>query len=123
MRIPGIFGHDRTFTQPIVWVTTLFMVAFHIGVLAALFVFSWKAFLLAIVLWWAAGSLGIGMGYHRLLTHRSYKTQKWVEYFLTICGTLALEDGPIFWVAIHRMHHQNADKGVIRILLTIPCVD
>jgi stearoyl-CoA desaturase (delta-9 desaturase) len=50
------------------------------------------------------------MGYHRLLTHRGYKTPKWVEYFLTTCGTLALEGGPIFWVATHRMHHQNTDK-------------
>ena len=110
MRIPGIFGHDRTFTQPIVWVTTFFMAAFHIGALAAVFVFSWNVFLLALVLWWVTGSLGIGMGYHRLLTHRSYKTPKWVEYFLTVCATLALEGGPIFWVATHRMHHQNTDK-------------
>ena len=29
---------------------------------------------------------------------------------LTMCGTLALEGGPIAWVATHRMHHQNADK-------------
>ena len=53
--------------------------------------------------------LGIGMAYHRLLTHRGYKTYKWVEYFLTICGTLALEGGPIFWVATHRIHHQKSD--------------
>jgi len=66
--------------------------------------------LLGVLLWWVAGSLGIGMGYHRLLTHRGYKTPKWVEYFLTTCGTLALEGGPIFWVATHRMHHQNTDK-------------
>ncbi len=33
----------------------------------------------------------------------------WVEYFLTICGTLALEGGPIFWVATHRIHHQFSD--------------
>jgi len=72
--------------------------------------FSWKALLLALVLWWVAGSLGIGMGYHRLLTHRSYKTPKWVEYVLTVCGTLALEGGPIFWVATHRVHHQNTDQ-------------
>jgi len=110
MRTLGIFRHDRTFTQRIVWVTTLFMAAFHIGALAALFVFSWKVLLLALLLWWVAGSLGIGMGYHRLLTHRSYKTQKWVEYLLTVCGTLALEGGSIFWVATHRMHHQNTDK-------------
>jgi len=62
------------------------------------------------VLWWVAGGVGIGMGYHRLLTHRGYKTPKWVEYVLTVCGTLALEGGPIFFVAIHRMHHQNTDK-------------
>jgi stearoyl-CoA desaturase (delta-9 desaturase) len=110
MRMPRFFGHDRTFTQPIVWITTLFMVAFHIGALVALFLFSWKALLLALTLWWVAGSLGIGMGYHRLLTHRGYKTPKWVEYCLTICGTLALEGGPIFWVATHRMHHQSTDK-------------
>ncbi len=57
-----------------------------------------------------SGSLGIGMGYHRLLTHRGYKTPKWVEYFLTVCATLALEGGPIFWVATHRIHHQYSDK-------------
>lgn len=50
------------------------------------------------------------MGYHRLLTHRSYKTPKWIEYFLTVCATLALEGGPIFWVATHRIHHQFSDK-------------
>jgi stearoyl-CoA desaturase (delta-9 desaturase) len=61
-------------------------------------------------MWWVAGSLGIGMGYHRLLTHRGYKTPKWMEYFLTICGSLAFEGGPIAWVATHRMHHQNTDK-------------
>ncbi len=72
--------------------------------------FTWKAFFVAMFLWWVAGGLGVGMGYHRLLTHRGYKTPKWVEYVLTICGTLALEGGPIFFVAIHRMHHQNTDK-------------
>ncbi len=110
MRMPRLFRHDRTFKQPIVGITTLFMVLFHIGALAALFFFSWQAFLVAMVLWWVAGGLGIGMGYHRLLTHRGYKTPKWMEYLLTVCGTLALEGGPIFWVAIHRMHHQNTDK-------------
>ena len=79
------------------WVTTFFMVAFHIGAIAALFFFTWNALFIAIGLWWISGSLGIGMGYHRLLTHRSYRTPKWVEYFLTFCSTLTLEGGPIFW--------------------------
>ena len=105
-----LFGYDRTFTQPIVWITFLVMIAFHLGAVAALFMFSWKPFLLAIFLGWLAGGFGIGMGYHRLLTHRGYKTSKWMEYLLTICATLTLEGGPIFWVATHRMHHQNTDK-------------
>jgi len=106
----SIFTDDRTFLQPINRLTTFFMVLFHIGAVAALFMFSWKALTLALVLWWVAGSLGIGIGYHRLLTHRSYRTPKWVEYVLTICGTLALEGGPMFWVAVHRLHHQNTDQ-------------
>jgi sn-1 stearoyl-lipid 9-desaturase len=92
------------------WITALFMFALHAGAVAAFFFFTWKALLVAAVLWWVSGSLGIGMGYHRLLTHRGYKTPKWVEYFLSFCGTLALEGGPIFWVATHRIHHQFSDK-------------
>jgi stearoyl-CoA desaturase (delta-9 desaturase) len=67
------------------------MLVLHLGAVAALFAFTWKALGLAILLWWVSGSLGIGMGYHRLLTHRGYKTPKWVEYGLTFCGTLALD--------------------------------
>src|SRR5512146_1892461 len=105
----SIFQGDKTFSQPISRITTFFMAAFHVGAIAALFMFSWKALAVAALLWWISGSLGIGMGYHRLLTHRGYKTYKWVEYFLTLCGTLALEGGPMFWVATHRVHHQNTD--------------
>jgi sn-1 stearoyl-lipid 9-desaturase len=92
------------------WITAGFMFALHVGAIAALFFLTWKGLLAAAVLWWMSGSLGIGMGYHRLLTHRGYKTPKWVEYILTTCGTLALEGGPIFWVATHRIHHQHSDK-------------
>ena len=91
------------------WITAIAMTAFHIGAVAAFFFFDWGAIAVAVLLWWVAGSLGIGMGYHRLLTHRGYKTPKWMEYFLTLCGTLALEGGPIFWVATHRIHHQHSD--------------
>lgn len=96
--------------QGINWITTGFMALFHLGAVVAFFAFSWEALALAVVLWWITGSLGIGMGYHRLLTHRGYKTPKVVEYFLTLCGTLALEGGPIFWVATHRLHHARSDR-------------
>lgn len=54
--------------------------------------------------------LGIGLGYHRLHTHRSYKTPKIVEYFFAICATMTLQGGPIFWTALHRIHHQKSDR-------------
>ncbi len=103
-------GKRATGDSGINWVTATFMVLFHVVAVAALFFFSWKVVLLLVFLNWVSGSLGIGMGYHRLLTHRGYKTPKWLEYFLTTCGTLSLQGGPIFWVATHRIHHQYSDK-------------
>ena len=110
MRMLAFLERDRTFTEPIIWITTSVMVAIHIGAVAALFMFSWRAFTLAMVFVLGRWQPRTGMGYHRLLTHRGYKTPKWTEYFLTVCGTLALQGGPIFWVATHRLHHQNTDK-------------
>jgi stearoyl-CoA desaturase (delta-9 desaturase) len=92
------------------WITSAFMILFHLGALAAVFFFTWNAVIVAAILWWVTGSLGIGMCYHRLLTHRGYKTPKWLEYVLTVFATLALEGGPIFWVATHRKHHQYSDR-------------
>jgi len=94
------------------WVTVSFMALFHAGALAALFFFSWPNLIVAAVLYFLAIDVGVGMAYHRLLTHRGYATPKWLEYLITVCGTLALEGGPIFWVATHRIHHQHSDhKG------------
>jgi stearoyl-CoA desaturase (delta-9 desaturase) len=90
-------------------ITAFFMAVFHIGAIAALFFFSWQNLLVAAVLYFFSINMGIGMGYHRLLTHRGYRVPKWLEYFLAVCGTLALEGGPVFWVATHRVHHQHSD--------------
>jgi stearoyl-CoA desaturase (delta-9 desaturase) len=91
------------------WPTTLVMGLLHVGAIAALFMFSWKALIIAALLYWVCIGFGIGMGYHRLHTHRSYKVPVALEYFFAICGALTLEGGPIFWVATHRIHHQNSD--------------
>lgn len=92
------------------WVTTIAFLIFHIGAVAALFHFSWKAVFWTAVMYWISVGWGIGLGYHRLHTHRSYKAPKWLDYFFAICGTMTLEGGPIFWVATHRVHHQLSDK-------------
>jgi stearoyl-CoA desaturase (Delta-9 desaturase) len=92
------------------WPTTLILILIHIGAVAALFFFTWKALATTVFLYWVATGLGISMGYHRLHTHRSYRVPRWIEYFFALCGTLTLEGGPIFWVAIHRIHHQRSDQ-------------
>jgi len=91
------------------WITTVVMVLFHVGAIAALFCFSWKNLAAFAITYFFAINVGIGMSYHRLLTHRGYRVPRWLEYFITACGTMALEGGPIFWVATHRVHHQNSD--------------
>jgi stearoyl-CoA desaturase (delta-9 desaturase) len=97
-------------SQRLNWPTTIVMALFHLGAIAAFFTFSWRAFAVALFLYWVATGLGISMGYHRLLTHRSYKVPAALEYFFAVCGTLTLEGGPISWVATHRVHHQKSDQ-------------
>jgi len=87
------------------------MAVFHVGMaVAVIFFFSWRRFLLAAIVYTVGLCPGIGAGFHRLLTHRGYKTYKWVEYGLTLCGYLVLQGGAIWWVAWHRMHHKYAEK-------------
>jgi stearoyl-CoA desaturase (delta-9 desaturase) len=92
------------------WGNGTFLIASHVLSVAALFFWSWPAVITAVLLYWVAGSLGIGMGFHRLITHRGYKAPKLVEYFLVTCGTLAMEGGPIQWVVTHRIHHAHTDR-------------
>lgn len=96
--------------QHLNWLTTSVLILLHAGAIAALFLFNWRDFAIAVFLYWMATGLGISMGYHRLHTHRSYQVPLLVEYFFAFCGALTLEGGPIFWVAVHRLHHQNSDQ-------------
>jgi fatty-acid desaturase len=90
--------------------TSVVLIWFHLQAVAAFWSFSWTNVLVAAFLYWVAVGLGISMGYHRLHTHRGFRTYRWFEYVLAVCGTLTLEGGPIFWVATHRLHHQHSDQ-------------
>lgn len=65
--------------------------------------------LLSLLIYWTIGTLGVNVGYHRLLSHRSYKTKKIIEYFLSLCGLLTTIGSPLAWVALHRQHHAHAE--------------
>jgi stearoyl-CoA desaturase (delta-9 desaturase) len=97
--------------HPLNWTTVAFFATFHALALLAPWFFSWPALAVTIFLHWWLGSLGICLGYHRLLTHRSLRVPKWLEYLLAVSGALALQGGPIFWVAGHRLHHAHTEDN------------
>src|SRR5690348_1744175 len=102
-------GRAATSGEGMNWLTLVTIIIFHAGALAALFMFSWQRLLVMAVLYTLAINVGIGMCYHRLLTHRGYTTPKWVEYVMSVFATTSLEGGPICWVSTHRVVHQFSD--------------
>ncbi len=92
------------------WRDLLIISSFHVLLIPAMFYFSWTNLAIMLIGNWIVGSLGVGLGYHRLLTHRSFKAPKWLEYTLTTLGTMALQNEPYKWVATHRIHHQYTEK-------------
>lgn len=87
------------------WVTVLPIVAFHILAVAAFFTFSWSNLAAFLVMWWLTGSVGIGLSFHRQLTHGSFQTPQWLKRLLAVFGSMALQGSPNDWVATHRIHH------------------
>jgi stearoyl-CoA desaturase (delta-9 desaturase) len=59
---------------------------------------------------YAVSTIGITVGYHRMLTHRAFATHKWIEYAYALAGSLAVEGPVIGWVSDHRKHHAHADE-------------
>jgi sn-2 palmitoyl-lipid 9-desaturase len=109
---------DNLITEPkrklsLDWIAVFFFGSVHLVVLLAPWFFSWSALGVTLFLHWLFGSIGICLGFHRLLSHRSFQVPQWLEYAIALIGALALQGGPIFWVAGHRLHHaftEDADK-------------
>lgn len=95
--------------REISWISVGFFAIVHGLALLAPWYFSWSALGTMILLHWFLGSIGICLGYHRLLSHRSFQVPKWLEYAIALIGATALQGGPIFWVAGHRLHHAHTE--------------
>jgi fatty-acid desaturase len=87
------------------------LLGIHLGALAAFLpgMFHWSGPIVAAVLLYLTGGLGVTLCFHRCLTHRGLRMRRPLEYALAALGTLALQGDPIRWVAIHRKHHAHAD--------------
>jgi stearoyl-CoA desaturase (Delta-9 desaturase) len=55
-------------------------------------------------------AVGVTVGFHRLLTHRSFQTSKPLEYTFAVLGSMAVQGPAISWVADHRKHHAHTDE-------------
>lgn len=86
-----------------------YFAAVHVGAVAAFAYFSWTNLAVMLLLYVMTG-LGITVGYHRLLAHRSFRVPPWLEYTLATIGVIALQGSPTTWVSDHRQHHFHSDR-------------
>jgi len=93
------------------WAALVVVWGIHALALLALvpWFFSWTGVVLAIGGCYVFGTLGINLGFHRLLSHRSFKCPLWVEHTMAVLGVCCLEKTPGQFVATHRAHHQHED--------------
>jgi stearoyl-CoA desaturase (delta-9 desaturase) len=101
---------ERLATRPVSKMVAGWFAVIHIGAVAALFFFSWPAVILTLVFHWLTGGIGVCLGFHRMLTHRSFETYRPVRFLLSLMGGLAGEGSCLRWVATHRRHHAYSDK-------------
>ena len=88
--------------------------------LVVIHVFSLAAFLPCLFVWWGIplvlignfifGSLGINLGYHRMLSHKSVCFPRVLEKLWILCGVCCLEGSPLWWSCVHRIHHRHSDS-------------
>lgn len=100
-------GSNRDVFSP---TRVIFFIILHLGVLAVWWQTTWGAVGIAVLLHVVCGGFGICVGYHRLLTHRSFKCPRFLEYAMAAAGALSMQGGPIEWVALHRKHHEFSDE-------------
>src|SRR5690349_4911871 len=70
--------------------------------------FHWPDLVLLLTMYLLT-ALGITVGYHRLFTHKSFETNRGLQFILAVLGSMAVQGPVLKWVALHRRHHQHSD--------------
>ena len=106
------FNKDQLRLSNVDWIVTLFLIGVHVGAVAAFvpMFFSWTGVAVCLALHWLTCSIGICLGYHRYLAHKSMKLKAPAEFVAMACGCLSGEGSPLTWAATHRLHHQKSDQ-------------
>ena len=101
---------DNSAVHKIDWLRTIPFIALHLSVLFVL------------VVGWSPIALGIAVGlyslrmfaitgfYHRYFSHKAFRTSRFMQFLFAVVGASAVQRGPLWWAAHHRLHHVNADK-------------
>lgn len=88
---------------------TIVNVASTVAAFVLPFFFYSRSAVIGFLVFYTITGLGLTLGYHRLFAHRGFEVPKWLEHVIAIAGYLAIQRGPIFWVAMHRLHHRYSD--------------
>ncbi|HVW66742.1 MAG TPA: acyl-CoA desaturase [Candidatus Peribacteraceae bacterium] len=91
------------------WTVTTGLAAIHGAALAGILFFTWEGLVICCILYMLTAG-GVTVGYHRYLTHYGFETYRPIRWSLAVLGLLSGEGPPIYWVALHRKHHQYSDE-------------
>ena len=93
----------------IMYPSTLPFVLIHLSCVAAFWTgITWQAVAICITLYWLR-MFGIGAGYHRYFSHRSYSTGRFFQFILAFLAQSSAQKSVLWWAAKHRHHHLHSD--------------
>jgi len=111
-RADRLFILPETFDQKkkgIYWMDNLPFLLFHVAPLGVLWV-GWSAFaVLFAALYYLVRMFSITAFYHRYFSHHAFTTNRFFQFLFAFWGCSAMQNGPLWWAAIHRHHHIYAD--------------
>jgi stearoyl-CoA desaturase (Delta-9 desaturase) len=108
-------GHDDPQRAPegdktIDWARVWPFLAFHLTCFGVIWVgWSWTAVAMAVGLY-VIRMFAITGFYHRYFSHRSFKTGRFMQFVFAVMGNSAMQRGPLWWAAHHRVHHRESDQ-------------
>ena len=93
----------------IMYPSTLPFILIHLSCVAAFWTgITWQAVAICITLYWLR-MFGIGAGYHRYFSHRSYSTGRFLQFILAFLAQSSAQKSVLWWAAKHRHHHLHSD--------------
>lgn len=96
--------------QKVRWLQVINHLLLIIGLIYVCVTGNFYLLLVSLISYWVVGVLGINIGLHRLLSHRSFKTYPIFEYLFSIIGVLTTIGSPLAWSAVHRQHHRKTEQ-------------